>query len=388
MTTPPLFTPFQVRGVTLPNRIGVSPMCMYASQDGFANDFHIAHLGRFAMGSAGLVTAEATAVVPEGRISHSDLGIWKDEHIPALARVAKLIKSQGAVPGIQLSHAGRRAAVREPWLAGAPLDDSDAAAGSPPWEIVGASAISVGPGHQTPRELSSAEVTEVVETFAAAAGRAIEAGFEYIELHGAHGYLLHSFLSPLANQRGDEWGGDSDRRQAFPLEVIRAVRARIGDAALGYRISAVDGYPSGLELPETTDFAAAALAAGVDIIDVSSGGISTDRSTDTRVRRRYGFHADFSHHIRKETKGTIATVGLVVDPEQANLMISEGDADLVFLGREMLDNPAWALHAHFTLGATPPTQGDVRINWPIAPRRALFDKLSQEGDSPLGRFNR
>lgn len=386
MTTRALFTPLQIRGVELPNRIGVSPMCMYASDDGFAGDFHIAHLGRFAMGGAGLVIAEATSVTPQGRISAADLGIWKDEHIPGLARVAALVKTQGAVPGIQLGHAGRRAAVREPWYAGAPLDETDAAAGTPPWEIVGSTALPVGPGHQTPRELSTDEVTDLVGAFARGARRAVEAGFEFIDLHGAHGYLLHSFLSPLSNRRDDRWGGDVEGRMRFPLEVVRAVRDEIGDLALGYRLSAVDGYPGGLELPEVSEFASRALDAGVDMIDVSSGGISTDRSTDTRVRRRYGFHADFSHEIRDSTGGLTSTVGLVVDPEQAALMIEHGDADVVLLGREMLDDPSWALHAEVALGADVPLRGDIRINWPLAPRRGLFAKLAEEGDSPLRRF--
>ena len=386
MTTRQLFTPLQIRDVALPNRIGVSPMCMYASEDGFATDFHIAHLGRFAMGGAGLVIAEATSVTPEGRISAADLGIWKDEHISGLARVAGLVKDQGAVPGIQLGHAGRRAAVREPWHAGAPLDATDAAAGNAPWEIVGPSPISVGPGHQVPRELSSTEVAGLVTQFAQGARRAVEAGFEFIDLHGAHGYLLHSFLSPLANQRDDEWGGDPERRMHFPLEVIRAVRTEIGNLPLGYRISAVDGYPGGLELSDIVAFTIRAQEAGVDLVDVSSGGISTDRSTDTRVRRRYGFHADFSREIRSATGGPVSSVGLIVDPEQAALMIECGDADVVLLGREMLDDPAWALHAEVALGADVPLRGDIRINWPLAPRRALFKKLAEEGDSPLRRF--
>lgn len=385
-STRALFTPLTLRGVELPNRIGVSPMCMYASADGFATDFHIAHLGRFAMGGAGLVTAEATAVSPEGRIGASDLGIWKDEHVPNLARVAALIKDQGAVPGIQLSHAGRRAAVREPWHAGAPLDDSDAAAGTPPWEIIGPSAISVGPGHQTPRELSEEEVLALIQNWADGARRAVEAGFEFIELHGAHGYLLHSFLSPLANHRQDAWGGDSARRMRFPLEVIKAVRDVIGERALSLRVSAVDGYPNGLDLDDVAEFSRHARAAGVDLIDVSSGGISTDRSTDTRVRRVYGFHADFSRELRSVAGGPVATVGLIVDAEQAAQIVEREDADLVLLGREMLDNPSWALHAQVQLGADLPIRGDIRINWPLSPRRSLFAKLKAEGETPLSRF--
>lgn len=380
-----LFTPLTIGPVTLPNRVGVSPMCMYASTDGFATDFHLVHLGRFAMGGAGLVITEATAVAPEGRIAHSDLGIWTDDHVPDLARIAALITAQGAVPGIQLGHAGRRASVREPWRAGAPLDETDAAAGEPPWTVVGPSAIPVGPGHSTPHALTDAEISTLVRAFGHAARRAVQAGFKVIDLHGAHGYLLHSFLSPVANRREDDWGGDEERRWRFPLEVIAAVRAEIGDLPLLYRISAVDGAPDGLDIEDVARFAVRLREAGVDLIDVSSGGISTDRSSDTRVRRGYGFHADFSRAMREATGGPVSTVGLIVDPEQAARLVEDGDTDLVLLGREMLDDPSWALRAEVALGADVPLRGDIRINWPLAPRRSLFGRLADEGETPLSR---
>lgn len=381
-----LLTPIRVGQVTLPNRIAVSPMCMYASTDGYAADFHLAHLGRFAMGGAGLVIAEATAITPQGRISPYDLGIWEDDHIAGLQRVSNIIKSQGSIPGIQLSHAGRRAAVKEPWFAGAPLTEEDDYP-HPPWPIVGPSPLAVGPGHQVPQKLTNKQALQLITQFQQAAERAVKAGFEVIELHGAHGYLLHSFLSPLANVRDDHWGGDEERRMAFPLKVIKAVRKTIGDRALFYRISAVDGYRDGLNLDTTTRFALAAYEAGVDLIDVSSGGVSTDRSTDSRVRRTYSFHADFSQHIKEQTGQPVATVGLIVDPEQAAQHIERGEADVVLLGREMLDNPNWARRAYVELGAEDTGPGATRITWPLEPRRRLFSKLAADGETPLTRFN-
>ena len=242
-----LFSPLTLRAVTLPNRIGVSPMCMYASRDGLVTDFHVAHLGRFALGGAGLVIAEATAVHPQGRISPFDAGLWSDAQIPGWQRVTALLDASGAVPGVQLGHAGRRAAVREPWRAGAPLDADDAAAGFGPWPLVAPSASAAGPGHEVPAALTPAEIARSVQDWHDAAARAVVAGFRFIELHGAHGYLLHSFLSPVSNHRTDHYGGSVENRLRYPLEVVAAVRAAIGDGIpLSFRISAVDGAEGGL----------------------------------------------------------------------------------------------------------------------------------------------
>lgn len=382
-----LFSPLVVREVALPSRVGVSPMCTYSSVDGFPDDFHVAHLGRFALGGAGLVIAEASAVDPVGRISPFDVGIWDDAHIPGWRRVAALVRSAGSVPGIQLGHAGRRAAVREPWRAGAPLDGTDAAEGSGPWPVVGPSQIACGPGHQVPIEMSLDDIDHSVQRWHDAASRAVRAGFSFIELHGAHGYLLHSFLSPVSNHRMDVYGGSAENRLRYPLEVVAAVRDAIGGAAaLSYRISSVDGAAGGLGIDEMVEVARRLAEAGVDIIDTSSGGITTDRSSDTRVRRGFAFHADFSRRIRSEVDVLTATVGFVVDPHQAELLIERGDADLVLLGREMLDDPNWALHARAALGDESHASWDVRFGSAVGPRARTLARLAASGETPLSRF--
>ncbi|MGV9193857.1 NADH:flavin oxidoreductase/NADH oxidase [Microbacterium sp. MC2] len=382
-----LFSPLTVRDVTLPNRIGVSPMCMYSSVEGEVTDFHVAHLGRFALGGAGLVIAEATAIDPVGRISPFDAGIWDDAHIPGWRRVAALVHAAGAVPGIQLGHAGRRAAVREPWRAGAPLDEADAAAGAGPWPLVAPSAIAAGPGHQLPAEMSVSDIARSVQQWHDAAVRAVRAGFRFIELHGAHGYLLHSFLSPVSNRRTDAYGGNSENRMRYPLEVVAAVRDAVGSAIpLSYRISSVDGAARGLGIDDTVQVSRGLAAAGVDIIDTSSGGITTDRSSDTRVRRGFAFHADFSRRIRSEADVLAATVGFVVDPQQAQLLVERHDADLVLLGREMLDNPNWAHHARIALGDDSYNTWDVRFGSAVGPRARTLARLAEAGETPLSRF--
>lgn len=385
---PALFTPLSIRGTTLTNRAGVSPMCMYSATDGYANDFHLAHLGRFALGGAGLVIVEATAVDPRGRISHHDLGLWDDSQTPGLARIAEFLAAHQAVPGIQLAHAGRRASVREPWHAGAPLDESDAAAGLGPWPVVGPSPLPAGPGWPEPKELDTGEIRESIETWAAAAARAVEAGFKLIELHGAHGYLLHSFLSPVSNQRTDEYGGDAEKRMRYPLEVIRAVRAAVpDDVILSYRVSAVDGVlEGGMPFDAVVEFARRAGEAGIDLIDTSSGGISADRSVDTRVRRGFAFHADFARDLRQQTGMLVACVGFVVDPEQATRLIEEGSADIVLLGREMLDNPNWVQHARRQLGANEAQHWDQRFGSALTPRLRTLAQLDAAGETPLSRF--
>lgn len=389
MTDSALFQPLELRSVTLKNRIGVSPMCMYSSEDGFATDFHLVHLGRFALGGAGLVIMEATAIDPVGRISPHDAGIWSDEHIPGLSRVATFIEAHGAVPGIQLGHAGRRASVRQPWFAGAPLDDETAALGDPrdlPWQTEGPSALPAGPSFPAPTEMSVAEIAASVTAWAEAARRAVQAGFRLIELHGAHGYLLHSFLSPVSNARTDEYGGSVDARRRYPLEVARAVRAAIGaELALSYRVSSVDGLESGLGIEDTVDFARDLKAAGVDIVDTSSGGITTDRSSDTRVRRGFAFHADFSRDVRSGADIATATVGLIVDAHQAEHVVASGDADLVLLGREMLHDPNWAHHALAELTGRH-DEWDVRFGSALAPRAGTLSRLAEAGETPLTRY--
>lgn len=382
-----LFSPLHLREVTLPNRIGISPMCMYASQDGQVSDFHVAHLGRFALGGAGLVIAEATAVHPHGRISPFDTGLWSDEQVPGWRRVTALVAASGSVPGVQLGHAGRRAAVREPWRAGAPLDETDAAAGFAPWPLVAPSALPAGPGHAMPAELTAQQIAHSVQDWHDAAVRAVSAGFRFIELHGAHGYLLHSFLSPVSNRRTDRYGGSAENRLRYPLEVVAAVRDAIGDGIpLSFRVSAVDGAEGGSGIEETVHIARRLAAAGVDLIDTSSGGITTDRSTDTRIRRGFAFHADFSRRIRDEAGVPTATVGLVVDAEQAERLLDHGDADMVLLGRQALDDPNWPHHARIALGDDSHDSWDVRYGSALGPRARTLARLTASGETPLTRF--
>jgi 2,4-dienoyl-CoA reductase-like NADH-dependent reductase (Old Yellow Enzyme family) len=382
-----LFTPLTLRGVTLPHRAGVSPMCMYSAQAGLSTDYHLVHLGRFALGGAGLVMVEATAIDPRGRISHHDLGIWDDAHVPPLRRIAEFLESHGSIPGIQLGHAGRRAAVREPWYAGAPLGEDEAAIGLRPWQLDAPSALPAGADWPLPRELDQDGIRATVGKWADAARRAADAGFRVVELHGAHGYLLHSFQSPLANRRTDAYGGTADRRMRYPLEVVRAVRRALPDhIVLSYRVSAVDGIDGGLDVDDTVHFAVRLASEGVDLVDTSSGGITTDRMTDTRVRRRFAFHADFSRAVREGAGVPVATVGLIVDPEQAALLVERGDTDVVLLGREMLDDPNWAHHARRALGEDEFAHWDVRHGHALAGRAAALARLAEAGQTPLARF--
>jgi 2,4-dienoyl-CoA reductase-like NADH-dependent reductase (Old Yellow Enzyme family) len=382
-----LFDPLVLRGVTLPHRVSVSPMCMYASEDGFANDFHLVHLGRFALGGGGLIVMESTAIAPQGRISHHDVGIWSDEHIAPLRRVTEFITAHGGVPAVQLAHAGRKAAMRVPWRGGTPLEPNDAEAGYAPWPLVAPSAIPPTASWPVPAALDAAGIAASIRDWAAAARRAVQAGFRVIELHGGHGYLLHSFLSPLSNQRADEYGGDAERRARYPLEVVRAVREAIDDEVpLSYRVSAVDGAAGGLTIGDTVAFAVLLAENGVDLIDTSSGGISADRSVDTRVRRGYGYHAELSRAIRDAVDIPVSVVGLIVDAEQADRLIAGGDADVVRLGREMLDDPNWVLHARRRLDADEFSHWESRYGGFLELRAKGMATLAAEGETPLSRF--
>lgn len=383
-----LFTPLTIRGTTLPLRAGVSPMCMYAATNGIVSDFHLAHLGRFALGGAGLVIVEATAIEARGRISHHDLGLWDDVQVEGMRRIAGFLEASGSVPGIQLGHAGRKASVREPWRAGAPLDESDAAQGLAPWETVGPSAIPAGPNWPVPHAMDEQEIGESIKQWVAAATRAVAAGFRFIELHGAHGYLLHSFLSPVSNTRTDAYGGDAERRMRYPLEVIGAIRAALpANVILSYRVSAVDGIAEGgLAIDDIVEFAQRAVDTGVDVIDTSSGGISADRSTDTRVRRGFAFHADFARELKARTNAVVACVGFIIDPEQASRLVEEGDTDIVLLGREMLDNPNWVHHARRVHASDEFEHWDRRFGAALEARQHSLRALAASGQTPLTRF--
>jgi 2,4-dienoyl-CoA reductase-like NADH-dependent reductase (Old Yellow Enzyme family) len=341
-----MFTPLPIRGVTLRNRIAVSPMCQYSSEDGFANDWHLVHLGSRAVGGAALVFTEATAVTAEGRISSADLGIWKDEHVPNLARIAHFIASQGAVPGMQLAHAGRKASTQVPWVGTQAIAPADGG-----WQPVGPSPLPFRETDPAPRELAIPEIKRIVEAFAAAARRALAAGFRVLEIHAAHGYLLHEFLSPLANQRTDDYGGAFDHRIRLTLEVARAVRGSLPDRVpLFIRISAQDWAPGGWSLADSVELSRRLKPLGVDLVDCSSGGAVPWAKIETGP----GYQVAFAETIRREAGVLTGAVGMITEPAQANEIIARGQADLVLLAREFLRHPYWPLHAARTLGAVPP----------------------------------
>jgi 2,4-dienoyl-CoA reductase (NADPH2) len=345
-----LLSPLSIRGVTLRNRIAVSPMCQYVAKDGFADDWHLVHLGSRAAGGAGLVMVEATAVTADGRITPGDLAIWDDRHVEPLARIARFVPSQGAVAGIQLAHAGRKASCDLPWKGGAGLTPQQGG-----WPVVGPSPIPFAEGSPVPRPLDEAGIDAVVNAFAAAADRALRAGFRVIELHAAHGYLLHEFLSPLTNQRTDRYGGSLENRMRLPLRVAETLRQRLpADVPLFVRISATDWVEGGWDLEQSVAFAKALCEQGVDLIDCSSGGAVPRASIP--VGRNY--QVPFAEAIRKRTGLKTAAVGLITEPDQANDVIQSGAADLVMIAREMLREPYWALRAQQNLGQEP--------SWPIS----------------------
>lgn len=354
-----LFTSLRIREVTLPNRIAVSPMCQYSCEDGFANDWHLVHLGCRAIGGAGLVIAEASAVEARGRISPWDLGIWKDAHIEPLARIVRFLKEHGSIPAIQLAHAGRKASTDVPWRGGHPVPVENGG-----WQPVAPSAIPFASGYPVPAELSTAEIRAIIQAFADAAKRALTAGFEVIELHGAHGYLIHEFLSPLSNERHDEYGGSLDNRMRFALEVIQAVRAVWPERLpLFFRVSATDWVEGGWSVEDSVQLARAARKQGVDVVDCSSGGTSPRASIPVQA----GYQVPFSQQIRHETGVVTGAVGLITEPEQAEAIIRDGAADLILMAREFLREPYWPIKAAQQLG----------VNIPVAVQYArAFPKLS------------
>ncbi|GAC1353881.1 MAG: NADH:flavin oxidoreductase/NADH oxidase [Herpetosiphon sp.] len=343
-----LFSPFTLREVTFRNRVVVSPMCQYSSEDGFATDWHLVHLGSRAVGGAGLIILEATAIEARGRISPQDLGIYSDRHIPELKRIAAFIKSQGAVPGIQLNHAGRKASTYRPWSgSGAvPVDEGG-------WQVVGPTNKAFTETYPLPTALSVGEINDLVETWAKCVTRAVEAGFEVIEIHAAHGYLIHQFFSPLSNDRTDRYGGSFEARTRFGNEVVRACRAALPDhLPLLLRISASDWTPGGWDIEQSVLWARQLHEAGVDLIDVSSGG----NVATAKIPVGPGYQVHFAEQIRRDAGIPTAAVGLIDDHRQAEQIVSSGQADLVALARAELRDPYWPLHAAHTLGA--------EIQWP------------------------
>jgi 2,4-dienoyl-CoA reductase-like NADH-dependent reductase (Old Yellow Enzyme family) len=344
-----LFSPLSLRGITLANRLTVSPMCEYSSVDGFANDWHLVHLGSRAVGGAGLVFTEATAVVPEGRISPEDLGIWKDEHIPMLGRITSFIREHGSVAGIQLAHAGRKASTAAPWKGGKPVGIEDGG-----WSpIFAPSAIPFDHGYQTPAALDKAGIRRLVSSFASAARRSLDAGFEVIELHAAHGYLINEFLSPLSNTRTDQYGGSFENRTRVLREVIEAVRGTWPDSLpLFVRISATEWTDGGWDIEQSIEPAQMIAPLGVDLIDCSSGG----NVPRVRIPTGPGYQVPLAERVRNEAGVPTGAVGLITSARQADEIVCSGKADLVLLARKELRDPYFPLHAAKELGA--------HIAWP------------------------
>jgi 2,4-dienoyl-CoA reductase-like NADH-dependent reductase (Old Yellow Enzyme family) len=348
-----LFSPFEIRGLQLSGRIAVSPMCQYSSEDGFASDWHLVHLGSRAVGGANLIFVEATAVSPEGRITPGDMGLWKDEHIPNLRRIVDFAHSQGCPVGIQLAHAGRKASMHKPWEKETPVTIAEGG-----WlNVLAPSSIAFSDHYLRPFELDARGIEKVTTAFSWAAVRARAAGFDVLEIHAAHGYLLHSFLSPLSNLRTDRYGGDLLNRSRILLQVVDAVRKEWA-GPLFVRISATDWVPGGWDICESIELARLLKSASVDLIDVSSGGLVPY----AKIPAGPGFQVPFAARIRREANIPVAAVGMITDAAQADQIVRNGDADIVLLAREMLRDPYWAMHAAAKLG--------LPALWPVPYLRA------------------
>jgi 2,4-dienoyl-CoA reductase-like NADH-dependent reductase (Old Yellow Enzyme family) len=339
---PHLFEPLQLRNITLPHRIGIPPMCQYSARDGLANDWHFVHYGSRAIGGAALLIVEATGVLPEGRISFGDLGLWNDAQIEPLARIARFAKEHGCVPAIQLAHAGRKGGVGLGWQKQATLPSHEGG-----WIPVAPSPIAFGDGYAIPTALDEAGIRHVIDGFAAAAKRALAAGFDAVEVHAAHGYLLHQFLSPLSNHRTDAWGGSFENRTRLAREVVATVRAVWPEhLPLLVRLSATDWVEGGWNCDETVELCRILKTLGVDLVDVSSAGLVPWAQIPVGA----GFQTGFAARIRREADIPTAAVGLITSPQQADHIVRTGQADLVLLGRELLRDPYWPLHAAQALG--------------------------------------
>jgi 2,4-dienoyl-CoA reductase-like NADH-dependent reductase (Old Yellow Enzyme family) len=337
-----------LRGVTLSNRIGVSPMCQYSCTDGFANDWHFVHLASRAVGGAGLVFTEAAAVTPEGRISPQDLGVWSEAHFEPLARIVRFMNENGAAAGIQLAHAGRKGSTKRPWEGSSGVSDAEGG-----WEPVAPSALSFTSSYRQPRALTAAEIAGLRDAFVVAAKRAVAAGFQVIELHAAHGYLFHEFLSPLSNQRTDEFGGSFENRTRFLRETVSAVReAMPSRLPLFVRISCTDWVEGGWDIEQSVELSRQLKVLGVDLMDCSSGG-NVEQAV---IPVGPGYQTAFAERIKREAGIATAAVGMITSPAQADHIIRSGQADMALLAREMLRDPYWPLHASQALGAN--------ISWP------------------------
>ncbi|MBL4675704.1 MAG: NADPH dehydrogenase NamA [Mucilaginibacter sp.] len=352
-----LFSPLKIKSIELKNRIVVSPMCQYSSTDGFANNWHLVHLGSFAIGGASLIITEATAVSPEGRISFGDLGIWKDEHIEKLKEITSFIEEHGAVPGIQLAHAGRKGSHDLPWSGGKQILPSDANG----WDTMAPSALPFTPDEIAPIQLDKAGISEVISDFKAAAVRALKAGFKVIEIHGAHGYLVNQFLSPTSNHRADEYGGSFENRARLLLQITDAVNeVWPADLPLFVRISASEWVDGGWTIDDSIALAKLLKDKGVDLIDCSSGG----NTAGARIAIKPGYQVEFAEEVKENAGILTGAVGLITEAKQADEIIKTGQADVVLLAREMLRDPHFALRAAHELG--------YEAKWPVQYERAKW----------------
>ena len=341
-----LFSPLEIRGLRLANRIVVAPMCQYSAVDGVPNDWHLVHLGHLALGAPGLMIVEATGVEPAGRITGSCTGLWSDESEEAFARIVRFCRGVSPSPiGMQLAHAGRKASTRVPWKGGGPLAEDEE-----PWTPEGPSPEPYAEDWHAPQQLDEAGMARIRDAFAAAAGRAARAGFDLIEIHGSHGYLIHSFLSPLTNRRDDAYGGPLENRMRFPLEIFEAVRAAFpADRPVGFRLSGSDWAPGGFDVGQTAEVAQALVDRGCDFLHVSSGGLVPHQKIETGP----GYQTALAAEVRRRTGAVTFAVGQITDPRQAETIVRTGQADAVALARGMLWNPRWVWHAAQTLGVDP-----------------------------------
>jgi len=370
-----IFDPLPIRGITLPNRIGVSPMCEYSSTGGFANDWHLVHLGSRAVGGAGLVMTEATGVTPEGRISPEDLGIWSDAHIEFLARIVRFLKSQGAVPGIQLAHAGRKGSTYRPWSGDGAISLKDGG-----WVPVAPSAVAYSDRYPMPRALLKEEIRGVVDAFGQAARRAMQASFQLIEIHAAHGYLLHEFFSPLSNFRTDDYGGSFENRTRIAREVVSAIRKEMPEhLPLFIRISSTDWKKGGWDVDQAVELAKQLKPLGVDLVDCSSAGLVQDQE----IVAGPGFQVPFAERIRCEAGIMTSAVGLIETKEQVAEILANQKADLVFMAREFLRDPYWPLRAARELKQL--------VSWPSQYLRAAppdsTPRKPFEAEKPVAKFD-
>lgn len=372
-----LFTPFKLRDVSFKNRIAVSPMSQYRAKQGFTNDWHLVHLGRFALGGAGLIYVEATAVEADGRRTAGDIGLWTDDQISGLKNITTFLSSEGSVPGIQLSHAGRKASERRPWHGETPIDKEDKQLrDEDSWQSIGPSAVPYADGWPAPLEMSHADIQRVINAFGEAAARAHRAGFKMIEIYAAHGFLIHQFLSPIANHRSDKWGGSPSNRSRFAIEVAKSIRTQWPDELpLAFRLSATDWLDNGLEIDDTVIIARHLKEAGVDMIDVSSGGIS-GKERPRRMELKQGFQVPFATQISQETDLATMGVGFLWDADVCEQLIAKNQVDMIALARELLANPNWPQHAAQQLGLNNDHDlAPVEAGWWLMKRDRLLNKL-------------